>query len=146
MAATPKLFYRGAAATSSATLYTVPSTTTSVLTDIVISNTNLTITKNGQELLRTKLTFLEEDKTKSYKWENAVHETPVFVSTEEYPEEVSVDTSVKITKSIHKSISKELFYLDILLLKNVSFPLVYYTLVARSLYEILIPILDESFY
>lgn len=52
-------------------------------------------------------------RTKSYKWENAVHETPVFVSTEEYPEEVSVDTSVKITKSIHKSISKELFYLDI---------------------------------
>ena len=52
-------------------------------------------------------------RTKNYKWENAVHETPVFVSTEDYPEEVSVDTSVKITKSIHKSISKELFYLDI---------------------------------
>ena len=52
-------------------------------------------------------------RTKSYKWENAVHETPVFVFTEDYPEEVSVDTSVKITKSIHKSISKELFYLDI---------------------------------
>ena len=29
--------------------------------DIVISNTNLTITKNGQELLRTKLTLLEKD-------------------------------------------------------------------------------------
>jgi hypothetical protein len=40
MAATPKLFYRGSAATSSATLYTVPSSTTSVLTDIVISNTS----------------------------------------------------------------------------------------------------------
>ena len=38
--ATPTLFYRGAAATSSATLYTVPSSTTSVLTDIVISNTS----------------------------------------------------------------------------------------------------------
>ena len=52
-------------------------------------------------------------RTENYRWENAVHETPVFVSTEDYPEEVSVDTSVKITKSIHKSISKELFYLDI---------------------------------
>jgi len=52
-------------------------------------------------------------RTKSYKWQNAVYETPVFVFTEDYPEEVSVDTSVKITKSIHKSISKELFYLDI---------------------------------
>ena len=38
--ATPTLFYRGAAATSSTTLYTVPSLTTSVLTDIVISNTS----------------------------------------------------------------------------------------------------------
>ena len=52
-------------------------------------------------------------RTKNYRWENAVHETPVFVSTKDYPEEVFVDTSVKITKSIHKSISKELFYLDI---------------------------------
>ena len=38
--AIPTLFYRGAAATSSTTLYTVPSLTTSVLTDIVISNTS----------------------------------------------------------------------------------------------------------
>ena len=52
-------------------------------------------------------------RTKNYTWQNAVHETPVFVSTEDYPEEVSVDTSVKITKKINKSISKELFYLDI---------------------------------
>jgi predicted O-methyltransferase YrrM len=52
-------------------------------------------------------------RTKSYKWENAVHEMPVFVSTEDHPEEVSVDTTIKITKKINKSISKELFYLDI---------------------------------
>jgi hypothetical protein len=38
---------------------------------------------------------------------------PVFTSTEKYPEEVSVDTTIKITKKINKSISKELFYLDI---------------------------------
>lgn len=58
MAATPTLFYRGAAATSSATLYTVPSSTTSVLTDIVVSNTSadqqyVTITVDGINLVPT---------------------------------------------------------------------------------------------
>ena len=56
MAVTPKLFYRGSAATSSGTLYTVPSSTTSVLTDIVISNTSanqqyVTITVDGINLV-----------------------------------------------------------------------------------------------
>jgi hypothetical protein len=56
MAATPALFYRGSAATSSATLYTVPSSTTSVLTDIVISNTSanqqyVTVTVDGINLV-----------------------------------------------------------------------------------------------
>jgi hypothetical protein len=56
MSATPKLFYRGAAATSSTTLYTVPSSTTSVLTDIVVSNTSadqqyVTITVDGINLV-----------------------------------------------------------------------------------------------
>ena len=39
MATTSKILFRGAASTSSATLYTVPSATTTVVTDIVISNT-----------------------------------------------------------------------------------------------------------
>jgi len=37
---TPTLFYRGAAATTSTTIYTVPSATTSILTDIVVSSTD----------------------------------------------------------------------------------------------------------
>jgi hypothetical protein len=58
MAATPTLFYRGAAATSSTTLYTVPSLTTSVLTDIVVSNTStdqqyVTITIDGVNIVPT---------------------------------------------------------------------------------------------
>lgn len=58
MAATPTLFYRGSAATSSATLYTVPSSTTSVLTDIVVSNTSssqqyVTMTVDGVNILPT---------------------------------------------------------------------------------------------
>ena len=58
MAATPTLFYRGSAATSSATLYTVPSSTTSVLTDIVVSNTSssqqyVTMTVDGINILPT---------------------------------------------------------------------------------------------
>ena len=54
MAATPALFYRGSAATSSATLYTA--STKAVLTDIVISNTNanqqyVTMTVDGVNIL-----------------------------------------------------------------------------------------------
>jgi hypothetical protein len=39
MPTTSKALFRGAASTSSATLYTVPSSTTTVVTDIVITNT-----------------------------------------------------------------------------------------------------------
>ena len=39
MATTTKALFRGAASTSSATLYTVPSSTTAVITNIAISNT-----------------------------------------------------------------------------------------------------------
>ena len=39
MATTSKILFRGAASTSSTTLYTVPSETTTVVTDIVIANT-----------------------------------------------------------------------------------------------------------
>jgi hypothetical protein len=58
MAVNPTLFYRGAAATSSTTLYTVPSATTSVLTDIVVSNTSsnqqyVTMTVDGVNILPT---------------------------------------------------------------------------------------------
>lgn len=39
MATTSKVLFRGAASTSSTTLYATPSATTTVVTDIVISNT-----------------------------------------------------------------------------------------------------------
>jgi hypothetical protein len=39
MATTSKILFRGAASTSSATLYTTPSATTTVVTDIVVTNT-----------------------------------------------------------------------------------------------------------
>ena len=39
MATTSKVLFRGAASTSSATLYTVPSTTTTVVSNIAITNT-----------------------------------------------------------------------------------------------------------
>jgi hypothetical protein len=39
MATTSKVLFRGAASTSSATLYTVPSATTTIVTDIVVANT-----------------------------------------------------------------------------------------------------------
>jgi len=40
MATTPKVLFRGAASTSSATLYTVPSATTSIITNILVTNTS----------------------------------------------------------------------------------------------------------
>ena len=52
-------------------------------------------------------------RTKNYTWENSVHEMPKFIPTDEYPEEVLVDTTIKITKKINRSIDKELFYLSI---------------------------------
>jgi hypothetical protein len=40
MATTSKTLYRGAAATSTTTLYTVPSSTTTVVTNIAVANTS----------------------------------------------------------------------------------------------------------
>jgi hypothetical protein len=42
MATTSKALFRGAASTSSTTLYTVPSATTAVVTEIVVTNTAAT--------------------------------------------------------------------------------------------------------
>jgi len=52
-------------------------------------------------------------RTKNYTWVNAVHETPMFLPTEEHLGEVAVDTTIKITKTIQPSIDKQLFYLSI---------------------------------
>jgi glycosyltransferase involved in cell wall biosynthesis len=52
-------------------------------------------------------------RTKNYTWANAVHETPMFVPTEEHLNEIVVDTTIKITKEIQKTIDKQLFYLSI---------------------------------
>lgn len=58
MANTAKALARTAAATSSATLYTVPSGTTTVITDIAVCNSaasaaTFTITLDGVDLLKT---------------------------------------------------------------------------------------------
>ena len=41
MATTSKILFRGAASTSSATLYTVPASTTTVVTNILVTNTDV---------------------------------------------------------------------------------------------------------
>jgi hypothetical protein len=55
MATTSKAMFRGAASTSNTTLYTVPSSTTAVVTDIVVTNTagssgTFTLNLNGAAL------------------------------------------------------------------------------------------------
>ena len=52
-------------------------------------------------------------RTKNYTWVKAIHETPVFIPTEEHLNESAVDTTIKITKNIHNTVDKELFYLSI---------------------------------
>lgn len=52
-------------------------------------------------------------RTKNYTWINSVHETPMFMPTEDHLNESTVDTTIKITKSIQPSIDKQLFYLSI---------------------------------
>ena len=52
MSTTPAVLYRGAAATSSTTLYTVPASTTAIVTNILVTNTagtaaTFTISLNG---------------------------------------------------------------------------------------------------
>ena len=56
--ATPTLFFRGSASTTSTVLYTVPASTTSILTDIVVSSMDanqktVTILVDGVELVPT---------------------------------------------------------------------------------------------
>ena len=56
MATTPAVLYRGAAATSSATLYTVPASTTAIVTNILVTNTagtaaTFTITLDGTVII-----------------------------------------------------------------------------------------------
>lgn len=56
MAVTSKALYRGAAATSNTTLYTVPSSTTTIVSNIVVANTaatsaTFTIKLDGIDLL-----------------------------------------------------------------------------------------------
>ena len=58
MSVSAKLLYRGAAATSSTTLYTVPSATTTVVTNIIVTNTagssgTFTLSLNGTALFTT---------------------------------------------------------------------------------------------
>lgn len=52
-------------------------------------------------------------RVKNYTWVNAVHETPMFVPTEEHLNESNVDTTIKITKDVQLNIDKQLFYLSI---------------------------------
>lgn len=69
---------------------------------------------NGEgSTVQSKEAHVRFHRTKNYKWINAVHEMPVFVSTNDHVDESGVDTTIKITKKIHKTVDKELFYLSI---------------------------------
>ncbi len=68
--------------------------------------------QNG-EIKQSDEIYIRLHRTKNYEWKNSVHEIPSFLSTPEYPEERTIDTSIKITKDVNKSLDKELFYISI---------------------------------
>jgi predicted O-methyltransferase YrrM len=65
------------------------------------------------EPVQSNEVYLRFHRTENYKWANAIHEVPNFIPTEKYSSEVSVDTTIKITKIFQPSIDKTLFYLSI---------------------------------
>ena len=69
---------------------------------------------NGKdEPVQSTESHIRFHRTKNYTWVNAVHEIPSFILTETHLNEVAVDTTIKITKQIHKTVDKELFYLSL---------------------------------
>jgi glycosyltransferase involved in cell wall biosynthesis len=66
-----------------------------------------------QETSLSNETHTRFHRTKNYTWVGAVHENLVFLPSEEYLNESTVDTTIKITKNIHNTVDKELFYLSI---------------------------------
>jgi len=66
-----------------------------------------------EEPVKSNEVHVRFHRTKNYIWVNAVHEIPSFLPTESHLNESVVDTTIKITKKVQKSISKELFYLSI---------------------------------
>lgn len=67
----------------------------------------------GKEPTLSEESHIRFHRTQNYRWINAVHEIPMFISTDQFNVESTVDTTIKITKEIHKTIEKELFYLSI---------------------------------
>lgn len=69
--------------------------------------------RKGEDVQQSNEVHIRFHRKKNYKWINAVHETPVFVPTSNFTKENIVDTTIKITKEINKTVDKELFYLSI---------------------------------
>lgn len=68
---------------------------------------------DGKEPTLSNTAHVRFHRVANYTWINSVHETPVFVPTEKYLNEVNVDTTIKITKEVELSVDKQLFYLSI---------------------------------
>ncbi len=52
-------------------------------------------------------------RTKNYFWDGSVYESLSFIPTESHLNESFVDTSIKVTKDLHVTVDKKLFYLSI---------------------------------
>ena len=68
---------------------------------------------NDGEVSKSNEVHLRIHRKDCYTWKNAVHEHPVFIESEKYSEEIKLQSDISITKAIHKTVDKELFYLSI---------------------------------
>lgn len=85
-----------------------------VIADEFTNFKHLRFDDNGEgDPVQSNEVHIRFHRTQNYKWSNAVHEIPTFIPTEDYPQESTVDTTIKITKKVVRSIDKELFYLSI---------------------------------
>jgi glycosyltransferase involved in cell wall biosynthesis len=85
-----------------------------VIADEFTTFRHLRYDDNGiDEPIQSNEVHIRFHRTQNYIWVNAVHEVPNFIATEKYPNEVSVDISIRITKKINKTVDKEVFYFSI---------------------------------
>jgi len=66
-----------------------------------------------EELVQSNEVHTRFHRTKNCTWWNAVHEIPHFIPTVEYPNEVPVDTTIRIIKKVNTTVDKQILYLSI---------------------------------
>ena len=84
MSTTPSVLFRGAASTGSTTLYTVPASTTTIITDILVTNTaatTATFTLNFDGVAVFSAAFIPANSTASFNIKQVLTTTKVIAGS-----------------------------------------------------------------